>query len=96
MRFLQTNNRNWKRLCKGEIQAKQVEFKECEMVMTKDDEGKTIKVTTIDTVDECYGIDVGDTGEIDSIEPGIILIRMTSGVQKGMIFPMDASQLKIL
>lgn len=26
MRYLKTNNSNWKRLCKGEIQAKQLEI----------------------------------------------------------------------
>ena len=42
MRFLKTNNKNWKRLCKGELQAKQLEiiFKEVGENMTKEDEGE--------------------------------------------------------
>jgi len=84
MRLLKTNNKNWKRLCKGEVQAKQLEinFKECDGNMTKEDER--------------YGIQSGDTGEIDLIEPGVVYVLMTTGQGKGGIFPMDESQLEVI
>lgn len=96
MRFLKTNKNNWRKLCKGEIQAKQLEFKEVDGNMTKEDEGKEIIIKSVDIVDECYGIQAGDIGEIDLIEPGIVYVLMTSGQGKGTIFPMDESQLEVI
>jgi len=62
MRYLKTNNSNWRKLCKGEVQAKQLEinFKECGG-MTKE-EGKTVKVIAVDIADECRMVQVGDMG----------------------------------
>ncbi|MDR3598425.1 hypothetical protein [Clostridium sp.] len=98
MRFLKMNNKNWKRLCKGEVQAKQVEinFKEVDGNMTKEDEGKTVKIISVDSEDERYGIQAGETGEIDLIEPGVVYVLMTTGQGKGGIFPMDESQLEVV
>jgi hypothetical protein len=90
------NNKNWSKLCKGDIKAEQLEFKEVGRNMTREDEGKTAIVKSVDIVDECYGIQVGDTGEIDLIEPGIIYVLMTTGQGKGTIFPMDESQLEVI
>ena len=98
MRFLKTNNQNWKRLCKGEVQAKQLEikFKEVVEYMTKEDEGKTVKVISVDLVDERYGIQAGDLGEVDLIEPGIVYILLITGQAKGMLFPMNDDQLEVI
>lgn len=92
------NNKNWKRLCKGEVQAKQLEidFKKVGGNMTENDEGKEVKIILVDSEDEKYGIQEGDLAEIDTVIPGIVFVVMTTGMCKGGIFPMDEGQLEIL
>jgi hypothetical protein len=50
MRFLKTNNKNWKRLCIGEVQAKQLEinFNETGGEPMKFEVGQQIKVESIE------------------------------------------------
>lgn len=98
MRFLKMNNKNWKRLCKGEVQAKQLEinFKEVNGNMNKEDEGEIVKVISVDSQDERYGIQKDDLGEIDLVDPGIVYVLMITGRGKGGIFPMDESQLEVV
>ena len=98
MRYLKTNNSNWKRLCKGEVQAKQLEIslKEVCRNMTKEDEGKKVKVMSVDSEDEKYGIQKDDLGEIDLIDTGIVYVLMTTGQAKGSIFPMIKEQLEMI
>lgn len=92
------NNRNWKKLCKSEIKAKQLEinFKEVGDNMSKDDEGKTVKVISVDAVDECRAIQVGDIGEITLYEDGIPYVLLKSGLAKGSIYCMNEDQLEIV
>lgn len=98
MRFLKTNNKNWKLLCKGEVRAKQleIEFKECDGAMTKWDEGKEVIVTSVDVVDECRAIQVGDKGEIALFEDGIPYILLKTGLAKGSIYCMNEDQLEVM
>lgn len=97
MGFLKLNNRNWTRLCKGEIQAKQLEikFKKAGENMTKEDEGKEVIIESVDSVDECRAIQVGDTGEISLYEDGIPYILLKTGLAKGSIYCMNEDQLEI-
>lgn len=97
MGFLKLNNRNWTRLCKGEIQAKQlkIDLKEC-VGMTKEDEGRTVKVILIDDIDECRAIQVGDLGEVQLYEDGIIHVLLKTGLAKGSIYCMNKEQLEVL
>lgn len=98
MRFLKTNNKNWKRLCKGEVQAKQLEInlKEAVEDMTKEDEGKTVKVISVEPTDECRMIQVGDLGEIELYEYGMPCILLKTGLAKGSLYFMDESQLEVI
>jgi hypothetical protein len=91
------NNRNWKRLCKGEIKAEQVEidFKECEMAMTKEDEGRIVKVVSIDDIDECRLIQAGDLGKIELYDNGMVYVLLKSGLAKGSIYCMNEEQLEV-
>lgn len=92
------NNKNWKRLCIGEVQAKQLEinFKEVGGNMTKEDEGKTVKVISIDIIDECRAIQIGDTGEIQLYEDGMPYILLKTGLGKGSIYCMNDEQLEVI
>lgn len=49
MRFLKLNNKNWTRLCKGEVQAQQlkIDFKEVDITM-KFEIGQKIKIESIE------------------------------------------------
>lgn len=98
MRFIKTNNRNWKRLCKGEVQAKQLEinFKEVNGNMNKEDEGKTVKVISVEPTDESRMIQVGDLGEIELYEDGIPYILLKTGLTKGSIYCLNEDQLKVV
>lgn len=97
MGFLKLNNRNWTRLCKGEIQAKQLKIDLKERVgMTKEDEGKAVKVISVDNIDECRAIQVGDTGKIELYEDGIIYVLLKTGLAKGSIYCMNEEQLEVL
>ena len=97
MRFLKMNDRNWKRLCKGEVQVKQLEinFEEVTGNMTKEDEGKEVIVIKIDSKDEIRGIQVGDKGEI-SLFDCIPYILFKTGMAKGAIYCMNEDQLKVV
>jgi len=92
------NNKNWKRLCKGEVQAKQlkINLKEVSVNMTKEDEGKTVKVIAVDILDECRAIQIGDTGEISLYEDGIPYILLKTGLAKGSIYCMNEEQLEVI
>lgn len=99
MRFLKTNNSNWRKLCKGEVQAKQLEIyiKENKRTMNEKDQGKKVKIMSVDSEDEKHGIQVGDLGEIDSVISGVmVMVLMTTGIGKGVLFPMDESQLELI
>ena len=91
------NNKNWKRLCKGEVQAKQLEInlKECSG-MTKEDEGKTVKVISIDIADECRMIQVGDKGEVQRVDNDLIYVLLKTGLAKGSIYTLEDNQLKVV
>ena len=39
---------------------------------------------------------IGDLGEIDLVDPGIVYVLMTTGKGKGGIFPMDENQLEVV
>ena len=93
------NNENWKRLCNGELQAKQLEInlKEVDRKMTKEDEGKEVVVTLVDAVDECRAIQVGDSGElVEYDEARIPCILFKTGLAKGSIYCMNEDQLKVV
>jgi hypothetical protein len=90
------NNRNWKRLCKGEVQAKQLEFKEVGGNMTKEDEGKTVKIISIDVADECRMIQVGDKGEVQRVDNDLIYVLLKTGLAKGSIYTLADNQLKVV
>jgi hypothetical protein len=64
--------------------------------MTKEDEGKTIKVIYVDTVDKCRAIQVGDLGEIESYEYGIPRILFKTGLARGSLYFMDRNQLRVM
>lgn len=98
-KYLVLNNKNWKRLCKGELQVKQLEInlKEVYGNMTKEDEGKKVKIISVDSEDEKYGIQIDDLGETDGVLGSeLIMVLMTTGQGKGCIFPMDESQLEVI
>lgn len=52
MRYLKTNNRNWRKLCKGEVQAEQqkINIEECYKVMSKEFYGEISIVATLSYV----------------------------------------------
>lgn len=64
--------------------------------MTEHDEGKKVKIISVDSEDEKYGIQEGDLAEIDTVISGIVFVVMTTGMGKGGIFPMDEGQLKAI
>jgi len=90
------NNKNWKRLCEGEVQAKQLEFKEVGEKMTKEDKGKTVKVISVDIADECRMIQVGDTGEVERVDNDLIYVLLKTGLAKGSIYTLADDQLKVV
>lgn len=49
MRYLKTNNNNWRKLCKGEVKAEQLEIniKECSKNMSKEFYGEISVVATL-------------------------------------------------
>lgn len=52
MRYLKTNNNNWRKLCKGEVKAKQLEinFKECDRKMNKPKDGIELETKAVKQV----------------------------------------------
>lgn len=64
--------------------------------MANEDKVKKVKIISINSEDESYGIQVGDLGEIDLIENGIVYVLMTTGHGKGGIFPMNEEQLNVV
>lgn len=64
--------------------------------MTKEDEGKKVKVISVDAEDERRAIQVGDLGDIDSYEYGITCILFKTGLARGSIYCLDESQLKVM
>ncbi|OPJ63306.1 hypothetical protein [Clostridium chromiireducens] len=64
--------------------------------MTKEDEGKTVKVISIDTIDESRAIQVGDLGKIDSYENEMTCVLLKTGLAKGSIYCLNESQLCLL
>ena len=97
MRFLKMNNKNWKRLCMEEVQAKQLEinFKEVGRNMSKEDEGKEVIVISVDSADEIRGIKVGDKGEV-SLFDCVPYILFKTGMAKGAIYCLNEDQLKVV
>lgn len=73
-----------------------IEFREVGRSMTKEDQGKTIKVILVDDTDEGRAIQVGDLGEIESYEYGIPRILFKTGLARGSLYFMDESQLKVV
>lgn len=90
------NNKNWIKLCKGQIQAKQLEFKKVGVNMTKEDEGKTVKVISVDVADECRMIQVGDKGEVQCIDNDLIYVLLKTGLAKGSIYTLADDQLEVV
>ncbi|MFW2490617.1 hypothetical protein ACN077_18945 [Clostridium chromiireducens] len=64
--------------------------------MTKEDEGKTVKVISIDTIDESRAIQVGDLGKIDSYENEMTCVLLKTGLAKGSIYCLNESQLSLV
>lgn len=64
--------------------------------MTKEDEGKTVKVMLLDIIDECRAIQVGDVGEVESYEYGIPRILFKTGLARGSLYFMDENQIKVV
>lgn len=75
MRFLKMNNKNWIRLCKGEVQAQQLEidFKEVDITM-KFEIGQKIKIEKSEEVGK-RRLNSSKIGDIVSVTKGIIVIQ---------------------
>lgn len=75
MRFLKMNNKNWKRLCKGEVQAQQLEidFKEFDGGM-KFEVGQKIKIESIEDNGR-KRVKKDKIGEIVSVTKRIIVLQ---------------------
>jgi hypothetical protein len=65
--------------------------------MTKKDEGKEVKVISVDLVDECRAIQVDDIGEITNYdEAGLPCIVLKTGLAKGSVYCMNEDQLEVI
>ncbi|EKQ56289.1 MULTISPECIES: hypothetical protein [unclassified Clostridium] len=75
MRFLKTNNKNWKLLCKGEVQAKQLEidFKDVDITM-KFEVGQKIKIERAEEVGK-KRLKSNKIGEIVDVTKRIIVLQ---------------------
>lgn len=76
MRYLKTNNNNWRKLCKGQVQAKQLEinFNETGGEIMKFEKGQTIKV---EITEGTYPkkIKITKIGQIVEVTKRIIVIQ---------------------
>lgn len=64
--------------------------------MTEEDKGKTVKIISVDMIDECRAIQVGDLGEIQLIENELVYVVLKTGLAKGSIYTLNAEQLKVI
>lgn len=64
--------------------------------MTEEDKGKTVKIISVDMIDECRAIQVGDLGEIQLIENELVYVVLKNGLAKGSIYTLNAEQLKVI
>lgn len=69
MRYLKTNKSNWRKLCKGEIQAEQLEINIKE---------SGSEMETCNNCDECVYIGEGDYACIKEGEPKIVIVGFST------------------
>lgn len=64
--------------------------------MTKEDEGKTVKIISVDIIDECRMIQVGDIGEVERVDNDLIYVLLKTGLAKGSIYTLNGDQLEVV
>lgn len=59
-------------------------------------EGKKVKIKSIDNIDKLRAIQIGDEGEIESYEYGMVNIVLKTGLARGSLYCISEEQLRII
>lgn len=59
-------------------------------------EGKKVKIKSIDNIDKLRAIQIGDEGEIENYEYGMVNIVLKTGLARGSLYCISEEQLRII